>query len=221
MFFFKKSPWIIRNIQSSQKDIFLTFDDGPDAVLTPLVLDLLREFGVQATFFVIGAKARQHPELIQRMLAEGHGVLSHSSDHRYERYFQGKRILKTWLSESLQELGQQTKSTQTSFRPPAGVLTPPLLEAAEELRVPLILWNHRFFDTTLRWSEEKALKSAERLKAGDIVLLHDHQRPERRKNFLQTLRKYLHQIQERGYVCRSLSENLIQQEVQYAHDTRL
>ena len=122
MFFFKKNPLILRKIHSAGKEIFLTFDDGPEPDLTPQILDLLREFHARATFFVIGDRARQHPQLLHRLLAEGHGVLSHSRDHRYGHYFQGQESLRRWLAASLQDLEAQTGRAQKSFRPPAGVL---------------------------------------------------------------------------------------------------
>jgi len=63
------------------RTIALTFDDGPDPVWTPRVLDLLRQHGAQATFFVVGAEVNKHPELVRRMLAEGHEVGSHTFTH--------------------------------------------------------------------------------------------------------------------------------------------
>lgn len=65
------------------RQVALTFDDGPDPSSTPPVLDTLRAAGVQATFFILPALARQHPELLRRLLAEGHEVLPHAHRHRH------------------------------------------------------------------------------------------------------------------------------------------
>jgi len=214
MFFFGHERYVVRKIKTAQKEIFLTFDDGPDPDLTPQVLDLLRETKAHASFFVIGEKAQAHPEILQRILREGHSVLSHSLDHRYDLYFRGKDSLKTWLQKSLLQLEQQTGVKQSVFRPPAGVLTPPLIQAARELKIPLVLWNHRFYDTALPWTENRAAKNAATLVPGDIVLLHDRQRKQNRTLFLKTLRKYLQEVQQRGYLCASLSNSILQNEVQ-------
>lgn len=61
--------------------VSLTYDDGPDPRWTPQILDILGEYGVQATFFVLGQNAQRHPELIDRMIAEGHRVANHTSTH--------------------------------------------------------------------------------------------------------------------------------------------
>ena len=65
----------------SDQRLWLTLDDGPDPIDTPVVLDLLRERGVKATFFAIGEKAQQHPELIKRIIAEGHQLGNHTQSH--------------------------------------------------------------------------------------------------------------------------------------------
>lgn len=206
MFYYKQSPWIIRRVEGEENSIFLTFDDGPDPESTPPILNLLRAHGVRTSFFVIGEKARQHPDLIERMYAEGHSVHSHSLDHRYDVYFKNKALLKDWICESLTALTVQTGQKHSCFRPPAGVITPPLVEASRELKVPLILWNHRFFDTTLPWTPRKALANAGSVTSGDIVLLHDQQKQVRLPAFLTTLEIYLAALQQRGFRLRALSE---------------
>ena len=69
------------------KVAYLTFDDGPDAQNTPAVLDILKEAGVHATFYVTGRQAEAHPEVLQRIYAEGHAIGNHSYDHRYEKLY--------------------------------------------------------------------------------------------------------------------------------------
>ena len=216
MFILQDSPYVIRKIHSLKKEIFLTFDDGPSAETTPQILDLLKVEGVPASFFVIGRNAEQNPLLIDRMIHEGHSVWSHSFDHRYFHYFLGKDHLRQWLLRSLEELAAQTKIPQKGFRPPAGVLTPPLRQVAEELNIPLILWNHRFFDTVHSWSNRQAHDDAKTLMAGDIVLLHDRQNQARLPGFMQTLRSYLRQVKEQGLIFSPLTQTLIESQV--SHD---
>ncbi|MGE0631831.1 MAG: polysaccharide deacetylase family protein [Pseudobdellovibrionaceae bacterium] len=213
MFAFENSPFVIRRIHSSKKEVFLTFDDGPNAEFTPQVLDLLAELKVFATFFVIGSKVQDNPKIVQRMLAEGHSVLSHSLDHQYSVFFKGEKALQTWIEESISGLKRQTGVLQQAFRPPAGVLTPPLLKVAKKMRVPLVLWNHRFFDTTFTWSTGKAQKSLDRIESGDIILLHDCQKDSRKKKFLQTLRFYIQEIKNKNFQFTILSDSLLKKEI--------
>ena len=69
------------------KTVYLTFDDGPDDKNTPAVLDVLREAGVKATFYVTGRQAEAHPDVLQRIYDEGHAIGNHSYDHRYEKLY--------------------------------------------------------------------------------------------------------------------------------------
>lgn len=69
------------------KTVYLTFDDGPDDKNTPAVLDILREAGVKATFYVTGRQAEAHPDVLQRIYDEGHAIGNHSYDHRYEKLY--------------------------------------------------------------------------------------------------------------------------------------
>lgn len=75
---------------NKEKIAYLTFDDGPDAVNTPAILDVLKAKGVHATFYVLGCMAEQHPEVLKRMFAEGHAIGNHSYDHKYENIYQSK-----------------------------------------------------------------------------------------------------------------------------------
>ena len=69
------------------KVAYLTFDDGPDVQNTSAVLDILRDAGVHATFYVTGRQAQAHPEVLQRIYDEGHAIGNHSYDHRYEKLY--------------------------------------------------------------------------------------------------------------------------------------
>ena len=177
--------------------IYLTFDDGPDPVSTPAVLDVLAKHGAIATFFLVGKKAVAHPELTQRLMAEGHAIGNHSWDHRYRNFFRGTQALKDWIQRAengLRKLG----ADPIGFRPPAGVLTPHVKRAARELDLPIVLWNERFYDAVWPWTKSRAIRSAKKLTGGSIVLLHDRQSPARLNEFCSTLDTYLACLKARG-----------------------
>lgn len=80
----------IINIYSNQteKTVFLTFDDGPSKNVTPLILDLLKQENIKATFFVLGSNVERYPEILQREYYEGHFIASHGYSHRYSEIYQ-------------------------------------------------------------------------------------------------------------------------------------
>lgn len=216
MFYLRSHPLIIKNIRGLRgKNIYLSFDDGPDSRFTSQILDLLAQEQWKASFFVIGNEAKNNLDLVKRMLAEGHSVLSHSKDHQYLHYFKNKDHLKNWLRDSLEDLSQITGQEQKAFRPPAGILTPPLLQAAEEMKIPLILWNQRFYDTVWPLTEKKVVKNLPRLSSGDIVLLHDRQPLQRQQAFIEILKKYIQEMKAHNYQGDSLSSSLISQQLSH------
>ncbi|MBE3554251.1 MAG: polysaccharide deacetylase family protein [Thermicanus sp.] len=89
---------VIRRGSSLQRIAF-TFDDGPDPIYTPRLLELLRSYGVKATFFVVGEKARRHPELIRLIHEEGHAIGIHNYVH-YPNWFLSPMRLRRDLDET-------------------------------------------------------------------------------------------------------------------------
>lgn len=190
---------LIRRMPSLEPVLYLTFDDGPDPAGTPAVLELLKKYRAHASFFLIGIYAQTHPSLVKQIVAEGHAVGNHSPDHRYRNYFHSSARLMNWIEDGEKILRDVTGAPTIGFRPPAGVRTPPLNAAVRRLQIPLILWNTRFYDSVWSWRETRALKSLESARGGDVILLHDRQRPENRESFLCTLDIYLDRAVQKGF----------------------
>lgn len=181
----------IRKIDTSESQLFLTFDDGPCPVNTPPVLDMLDEFGARATFFVIGREVKKNKELFKEILDRGHSIGDHSSDHDYAHYFKNEEHLKSWIRTSWDELSQVAGEAPVAFRSPAGIITPPLMRAIHELEIAWVHWNRRFFDSNLPLS---LFGAAYRYQPGDILLLHDKQKPFLQLNFQKNLRSLLQSL---------------------------
>lgn len=201
MFYFTSHPLIIRKIPVLNSEVYLTFDDGPSSDLTEKILDVLEQENAKASFFVIGQRAIAHPEVIRRILADGHAIFSHSIDHDYKHFLQNKFHLEVWLEKSLSHLEEAFGIRSNIFRPPAGVLTPALVEVAEKLHLRLILWTHRYFDTALPWTLRAANRSLEKIVSGDIILLHDYQKKSQHDEFLITLRHFICSLHRKNFVC--------------------
>jgi peptidoglycan-N-acetylglucosamine deacetylase len=194
---------IVRKVKTSEKNIYLTFDDGPTD-LTNSVLDLLNQHQAKASFFVIGHQADQHPLIMSRLLYERHGLYTHSVDHDYKHYFGSQKATLNWMTESISHLERYCKHKKLIFRPPAGILTPPLLRAAQQSDIKLILWNYRFYDSIFSLTEKKIHSYLKKIQPGDIVLLHDRQKPNNSPLFLKSLDQLLHHIQVLGFTAQAL-----------------
>lgn len=157
------------SVRTQAQAIALTFDDGPDPATTPVLLDLLARHGARATFFLIGARAARHPELVARIAAEGHEIGNHSWDHP--------------SLPALDAAGQAGQISRTAavlaphggrlMRPPYGDQTLRTHRIARRLGFRVVLWSVNGGD----WRGEDADTLAGRLIArvgpGAIVLLHD------------------------------------------------
>jgi peptidoglycan-N-acetylglucosamine deacetylase len=199
----------IRRIESAQDSVFLTFDDGPCETGTPAVLDVLKRHGAHATFFVVADQAEKHIKIIERIQAEGHTIGDHSLDHTYRYFFAPENTLANWVLQSRTKLAS-IGVRSVGYRPPAGIVTPPLKRVLQALDEPLILWNVRFYDAIWKWRTARALRSARTMPAGSVVLLHDRGRA-RSDGFYSTLDKFLGEIGSRGLKFEPLKREICQQ----------
>lgn len=150
----------------------LTFDDGPDPVFTPQVLDELARLGAVATFFVVGGKVRRHPELVRRMLAEGHRVGSHSHTHRKPWETPGRLIAADYAA-GRSALEEVTGTSVRLFRPPYGWLS---VRTAYWIRAHAPnawIWSVDPDDWRPEATTAGIAETSARLGPGDVMLLHD------------------------------------------------
>lgn len=151
--------------------VCLTFDDGPDPVWTPRILDALANAGARATFFVVTPLAKGHPRLIERMLREGHEVALHCERHLRHTALTEDEVLSDARRglEDLASLGVEP----TSWRPPWGVVTDGTRRAAREFGLRLALWSSDMHD----WRGDEAGEMLRGIRAelsgGSVVLMHD------------------------------------------------
>ena len=192
----------IHEMPGSQS-VYLTFDDGPDPLTTPGVLDCLARHKAKATFFIIAEKAKKEIALTKRILSEGHALGNHSLDHRYKKFFFNKKSIGQWIKAS-EEIFRCLGIDTVAFRSPAGVRTPALHSALRELKIPLVHWNIRFFDSTHPWTQEKAQRALDKITPGSIVLLHDSQKKINREIFLGTLDFFLEGLNKKSIPLESL-----------------
>lgn len=162
----------VRRVASSDA-VYLTFDDGPNPSVTPMLLDLLLQYGVNATFFVIGEKAQRHPELIARMLKEGHEIGEHSYCHLSALRCSPWRIARDlWKGAfALDTVG--VPSRDRLFRPPYGKLNLGSLAYLLRTRRGTAFWTIDPQDFMSVAGDSVAESVMKNITKGAVVLLHD------------------------------------------------
>lgn len=157
----------------TRNEICLTIDDGPDPVVTPLVLDILDQYAASATFFCIGEKAARYPDLCREIVRRGHSVENHSQHHRHYFSLMGPRGMTRELQAAQDTLTAITGQRPLFFRAPAGLRNPFLDPVLSRLGLRLASWSVRGFDTRVGDAGRVKDKLMGGLQAGAILLLHD------------------------------------------------
>jgi len=180
------------------KHVLLTFDDGPTPGVTDKILDILKEEDIKATFFVIGKKAEKSPDLIKRIVAEGHAIGNHTYSHA--------SIDSISNEETLNELGKTSETVFditgdyiTDFRPPHGRFTNDKVQLIQNAGYDLIMWTVNADDF---WHDGKGIRPplsiANRVKnrvtRGDIILMHDNSR-----QIVEALPFIIKNLKKRGF----------------------
>jgi peptidoglycan/xylan/chitin deacetylase (PgdA/CDA1 family) len=157
----------------ARREIALTLDDGPDPDVTPRVLKLLDDYGIKATFFCIGRKAEQYPDLCREIVARGHAVENHSQQHRHHFSLLGPSGFAREIRAGQETLQRITGTTPRFFRAPAGLRNPFLDPVLARLGLQLTSWTSRGFDTQTGDAAKVLMRLMCGLRPGAILLLHD------------------------------------------------
>lgn len=155
-------------------EVLLTFDDGPDPETTPLILDTLNQHGIKAIFFIIGSKAERYPEIVMRIIRNGHIIGNHTYSHSIFFPLSSTKRVREEIKKTNDIIRQFTEKENILFRPPIGFTNPIIARVACSMNMKVIGWNRRSYDTLL--SDTKRLKKRvlKLTKPGSIILLHDN-----------------------------------------------
>lgn len=159
-------------IDTSEKVIVLSFDDGP-ALQTERVLEILNEFDVKATFFCIGNRIKGKETILKKINDKGHLIANHSYSHGFLFDLKTTSALINDLELCSAEIKKVIGKAPVFFRPPYGVTTPALASATAKLNFEVIGWNIRSLDTHLKDKHRLLNRIKERLEPGSILLMHD------------------------------------------------
>lgn len=155
---------------TGSESLWLTIDDGPDPKDTPLLLDLLDEYEAKATFFVIGEKAEQYPDLIKQIHERGHELGNHTYTHPQFSFWRAG----PWLTQKEIEQCQKAISPKPiCFRAPVGHANFFVSPVVRTLGMKLIGWTSRGYDTASNSSQKSIGHLLKTMKPGAIVLIHE------------------------------------------------
>jgi peptidoglycan-N-acetylglucosamine deacetylase len=192
---------LIENIVVADKTIALTFDDGPDPVYTDMILDVLKEKDVKATFFLVGKKMKQNPLLTERIFEEGHCLANHTYSHTD---LKGKSFKDVYISilQTEQIIDSICGKTLKIFRPPWGHITSEEKFNLKKFGFKIVLWDVNSKDFKSNITVNQIITNV-MAGVGDkkIVLFHDsdYQCKASRKNTALALPQIIDLLKEMGY----------------------
>lgn len=192
-----------KSYENAEMKIALTFDDGPHKKYTSEILDILDEYEIKATFFVIGCNCEKYPEIVQRAIDSGHEIGNHTYSH--PRIF--NRTTDVLISEIIKtenvlfELGEYRPKL---FRPPEGVYTATVSRILDRLDYIPILWTVDTTDWTCPSADKIADIVIKNTKSGSIILCHDS--TTKKSNTPEAMRIFIPELIKKGFVFVTVSE---------------
>jgi peptidoglycan-N-acetylglucosamine deacetylase len=195
-------------LDSHQKAIALTFDDGPWPKTTTQILDILKKNNIKATFFWVGRYLQVYPELGKKVAAAGHAIGNHTWNHQYIKYNEDGAAREIDRTTALIE---KVTGVKTSiFRPPGGILNNGLAAYAQKRNYAVVMWSADSLDwrTATQSLMENVMRQA---KSGGIVLMHDG--GGNRATTVQALPKIIARLRKEGYKFVTVPE-LLEMEAQ-------
>jgi peptidoglycan/xylan/chitin deacetylase (PgdA/CDA1 family) len=182
---------MLKHGPSDGEHIYLTFDDGPDPVWTPRVLDILAERGARATFFVVGTHARAHPALLRRIAAQGHEIGNHTDSHRHPWTLTASAA-RSQVRSGTATIADIIGRKPSYYRPPHGRVRRCMLDAAHDDGQATVLWSLSAVDWGPMGSVPRIGRRLRKAVPGDIVLMHDgKQGPNKPQNMTEVLPGFL------------------------------
>ncbi len=173
---FHPNAWLFGSVigrgSRTGRDLYLTFDDGPNPEATARILDVLAEERVPAAFFMVGEHIRRFPDLARRVGAGGHEVGNHTDSH-VKLHRRGPDRIRTELSTAHRTIVDQVGIAPRVFRAPHGYRNPFVGVQTRRLGYQTIGWTFGVWDSDRPGADQIRARTRKHLRAGAIILLHD------------------------------------------------
>ena len=181
---------LLWRVNTSRREVFLTFDDGPVPEITPLVLEILKKYNVKATFFCVGENVQKYPDVYNLLLNAGHAI----GNHTFHHVKAWKTDYHSYLSE-VEQCNQLVKSKL--FRPPHGQINRKIARKLNE-NFKVVMWSALTGDYDNKLSGEQCLNNAVKYTSpGSIIVFHDSLKARERMEYALPL--YIEYCLKQGY----------------------
>ncbi|WP_335965171.1 polysaccharide deacetylase family protein [Galbibacter sp. PAP.153] len=158
----------------TKRDIVsITFDDGPNPDFTPQIISILKKYKAKATFFCVGEQVKKHPEILKKIISEGHTIGNHTYSHAKNFGFFSTNKVVDELNRTNTIVKEITGLNMKMYRPVYGVTNPHIKKALKTTKHHPVGWSIRSLDTTGISSNAVYSRITTRINKGDIILLHD------------------------------------------------
>ena len=213
MLHFYKTPSLLKKISDDlvwditvdDKDIYLTFDDGPIPTLTEYVLDVLDDFEAHATFFCVGENIFKYPKICEKVMEKDHIIGNHTFNHLKGWSTKNDQYFKNIEKCHKQILRHQVSRYKPLFRPPYGQITRSQINILKE-DFNIVMWDILAYDFETSHSPVKSLaKIIKHTKPGSIIVFHDNYKAQNKLNYM--LPRFLQYFKEEGYNFKKLTFN--------------
>ncbi|RNC29667.1 MAG: Peptidoglycan-N-acetylglucosamine deacetylase [Candidatus Dichloromethanomonas elyunquensis] len=192
------------NGETDERAVALTFDDGPDAVVTPAVLDIFKSYGEHGSFFFIGQNVKAFPAVVQRAYQEGNLVLNHSYSHP-DFSDKSSNFITGEINRTNEIIKNVIGKVPSLIRPPYGIINENVVKIGKNQNIKLIIWSIDTFDWSQREAGHIAQNVLENVRPGDIVLMHSNSD---KSQTLKALPQIIEGLHAKGYKIVTL-DNLL------------
>ncbi|MFF5994519.1 polysaccharide deacetylase family protein [Lysinibacillus sp. KU-BSD001] len=201
--YYEEAGQVVWDIQTSEKVVAITFDDGPDQKYTTDILDLLAQYEAKATFFIVGQYAEKYPEVVLRQYGEGHEIANHTYTHTRS---QSVQRIEEELKKTNETIYSITGFRPTLFRPVGGQYTDAMINTVVKNGYTVVMWS--WHQDTEDWKNPGVSKIVDKVlkgtKPGDVILFHDAGGD--RSQTVKALEEILPALKNQGYEFITISE---------------
>lgn len=196
-------PSLTWSFSSTEKKVYLTFDDGPTPEITNWVLDQLDQFDAKATFFCVGDNISRYPELCHEILQKGHLIANHTQNH-LNGWKTSTNAYKDNVEKCQNLISNLSHNQQLLFRPPYGKIAPGQVNQLKKIGYKIIMWDVLSADFDSSTSPEQCLNYViQNVRSGSIVVFHDSRKSFR--NLQVALPAILEFLRKKNYNCEVIS----------------